>query len=480
MIFPGFAGPTYALASLAADAQRAINIYPEIVESGTGKAKLYYRATPGLAAWGTLPTAPVRGLWAGSGILYAVGGSKLYSVSSGGTPTLRGDVTDDATHSPVQFFPNSAGTELFIVSAGQAFVDTGTGPVSAPVPADDRVDAAFPAGQVGTASTAAQLDGFFIAAKFDSNRFFLSALNDATSWDALDFAQKEGYPDNIARVIADHEELWLMGDETLEAWRNEGAADFPFRRDPGAFIHQGCIARFSAVNLIDGPAWLAGDTRGRAVAVRAQGFQPVRCSTHAIEQAWATYSTVADAIGYTYTDGGHHFWVLTFPTANATWVFDLSTGMWHERAYGPSLDRHRGRCHAFCYEKHLVGDHTTGVIYRMEPGLYSDAGTDIRRVRTAPHLAEENVLIVHHRLQIEIDDMPGNHTAVTVDWSNNGGSTWSSAHTASTSSALPNKLRRLIWRRLGVARDRVYRVTFTQQYPLSVINAYLELSPGNA
>ena len=42
-------------------------------------------------------------------------------------------------------------------------------------------------------------------------------------------------------------------------------------------------------------------------------------------------SDISDARAFTYQKDGHHFYVLTFPTGNKTFVFDASTSLWHER-----------------------------------------------------------------------------------------------------------------------------------------------------
>lgn len=481
MKYPGFIGPTYQSRTLSLDAQRTVNLYPEIDETGNGKNVAALLGTPGLHVWGTLPATPVRGLWAGDNRLFAAGGTKLYEVNSSGTATEKGTIANDAGNTPVQMFPN--GTQLFVISAGTAYIHNGTSLVSAPVPADPAVDPSFPAGQVGTAATGAFIDGYYIASKQDSKKYFLSAINNGLTWDALDFASKEGYPDNILATFADHEELWLFGNETIEVWRNEGDPDFPFRPDPGGFIHQGLAARYTPARVDNGLCWLGGDAKGRPVAWRAQGFQPIRISTHATEKAWRSYSTISDAIGYSYVDDGHSFYVLTFPTGNATWCYDATTKLWHERAYlnAGTLERHRSRCHAYVFGKHLVGDHTSGVIYEMSPEFFDDNGSDMRRIRTAPHLSDEQIKQFHHRLQLDMEagvSVSGEETA-ELEWSDDGGQTWTSPRSAGIGAA-GAYTKRVIWRRLGDTRDRVYRVTITGQTKIALINAYLNLTGGNS
>lgn len=535
---PGFVGPSYTSQSLSIDAQRSINLYIETDESGFGKSKASLIGAPGLVTFGTCATTPVRGmLSAGAPLttgarLFAVGGSKLIEFSSGGAPTVRGDVGDDTAHTPAQMFPN--GTQLLIVSAGVAYIDNGssvapchfsgtTGTVNTTAVAHSVVtwvsgtvfnavdqgagesitingvvyviltytdtthvtlssNAGAQAGAVYflpvLARTGALIDGYFIVQKPNSKQINISAINDGTSWNPLDFAVKEGYPDNIGAILGDHQELWLMGESTIEPWSDTGNAAFPFVRDPGAVIPMGTAAPWSGCRFSDGVAWIGADTRGTAVAYLARGFVPQRVSTYAIETAWSAYSTIADAIGWAQEWQGHQFWWITFPTANATWVYDATEKMWHERGWwnGSSIDKHRARCHAHCYGKHLVGDHTTGVIYQMSAAAYDDIGTSIHAIRTAPHISDNDGWSFFKTFRLDME----NSGAVnpSLDWSVDGGFTFGTART--TVSGAAGVFARYDWRRLGRSRDRIFRITITAAVKRALVDAYIDLATGGA
>lgn len=54
------------------------------------------------------------------------------------------------------------------------------------------------------------LDAYgMIQQAYNSRYWNLSQLLDLTTFDPLDYAQKEGYPDSLAAILADHEEVWL-------------------------------------------------------------------------------------------------------------------------------------------------------------------------------------------------------------------------------------------------------------------------------
>jgi hypothetical protein len=70
----------------------------------------------------------------------------------------------------------------------------------------------------------------------------------------------------------------------------------------------------------------------KGIVYRANGYTAQRISTHAVEWQIQQYGNLSDAIAYTYQQDGHSFYVLIFPSANTTWVFDVATSLWHERA----------------------------------------------------------------------------------------------------------------------------------------------------
>jgi Phage stabilisation protein len=546
-----FIGGSHTAASVNQDAQRSYNLYPEKDESGTAKSKMMLVGTPGLVLKGTLPTSPIRGIFASGSAaanasrLFVVAGSKLYEIDQNAAivgGTNRGDVGDDAAHSPVQMYAN--GNQLFVVSAGKAYIDNGgaasgsncvaatynpmvyTGTVNTSGPyvfrqTGDKFSPAF-VGQTVTingspynvflvvsggdsmqlstsagitanvaysisisganvlGTTGGFLDGYYITNTPNTTQFQISGINNGLDWNPIDFGVKEGAPDYIVSVLVDHEELWLFGDNTTEVWRNTGAATFPLQRDPGAFIQQGCGAPFSCVSLNNGVAWIGADTLGRGAAWYAQGYQPVRISTHAIESIWAGYR-INDATAYVYEDSGHVFWVINFPTAGATWVYDATENLWHERGSlaGGSQGRHLANCHAYAFNAHYVGAFNSGKIYIMPSNAYDDDGATITRIRQAPHISAENNLEFHARFRLDAFN-PGGGTPLnpTLAWSDNGGAAFINQRTTNSQAAPGVQLARYDWRRLGKSRDRVYQITITAACKVVLVNAYVDLMPG--
>ena len=244
-----------------------------------------------------------------NGTLYVVSGTEVYSIDSAGTATDLGDITGSGAASM-----DDNGTELVIVSGGNGWVYNGS-TLSA------IADADFP-----TVTSVTFLDGYHIFSKDSSDQLIISASYDPTSYGALDFATAEADPDNLVRVLTDHQELWLFGENTTEIWYYSGAAAFPFERITGAFIERGCAAVNSVAKMDNSVFWLGDDL----IVYRAAEYTPQRISTHPIEGAIGTFANPAVAEGWTYIQDGHSFYVLTF--AEATFVYDAASGLCREHS----------------------------------------------------------------------------------------------------------------------------------------------------
>lgn len=467
-----FIGAAYTGRSDNVDAQRCVNLYLEADKDGKNPMALY--GTPGTELFAYLSAYPVRGMHVVANILYVVNGDKLNAVFTNGTFSLVGTLT--TTSGRVSMADN--GTQLIIVDGATGWIYTPSTGVFAQITA-----AGFPIADVVTF-----LDGYFIANKQGTDRFQISGLYDGSTWDALDIATAEGDPDNIVTLIADHRELWVFSDMSTEVYYNSGDADFPFARIQGAFIETGCAARWSVAKCDNSLFWLSHNKQGHGMVVRANGYAPQIISTRAIEYKISTYASIADAFGYSYVNEGHSFYVLTFPSANATWVYDAATNAWHERS-SRNADgvngRHLSDSYAFFAGHHIVGDYADGDVYKMKMDVYTD-GIDaypIRRVRAGQHISKDGRKLRIGRVQVDLEAGVGLVTGQGSDpqamlrWSDDGGHTWSAEHWASFGK-IGEYGQRAVWRRLGSSRDRIFEISISDPVKVVVQSMYADIDGG--
>lgn len=468
-----FATTCYQARSLPLSAQRCVNLFVETAPNDARAPVILY-GTPGLVSLGTVGNGPIRLLHEMGGILYCVSRDQLYSVNSSGVGTLLGTLAGPPlTDYALQGADN--GSQLVIVNTGTGRATVYDADTATLTPVNDSD---FP-----RASSVSYVDGYHVFTRPDTGQWFISDLLEATSYDALDFATAETYPDNLVRVFVDHREVWLFGAKSTEIWTNTGAALFPFQRLSGTVIERGCAASNSVAKLDNSIFWLADD----GVIYRASGYQPVRVSTHAIEFALDHYTTLSDAYAFSYTQEGHGFYVLTFPSQGVTWCFDVASGMWHEResrdSEGRSLGRWRVGSYAQAYNLHIAGDCLTNRLYQMDLDTGTENGVAIRRIAVSPPLHAQGDRMFMARLEIEADcgvgltSGQGVNPQLMLDWSDDGGRTWSNEHW-STLGRMGKYLRRCRWHRLGRFRERYLRITASDPVPIHILGAQAELDKG--
>lgn len=466
--FP-FLGGTFVGRSAAFDAQRSINLYIEPGESGTSRSPAMLIGTPGLLLWTALAGSRVRGEIAiNDTTSIIVVGVNVWKVTSTKTATLIGTVIDEG---PVVSMAYNGQIVMMVGGQNGYFID----PTANTTTQITDLDFAG-------ASNVYFVDGYFLFNKLTTGQFQITQLY-GSDIDGLDYATAEGSPDPIVSLIVDHREVWLLGTNSTEVWINVGNPDFPFQRIQGAFLEIGCAAQYSVAKMDNSIFWLARDERGVGTVQRAVGYSPSRVSNHAVEFAISSYSRIDDAVAYTYTQEGHSFYVLTFPTANATWVLDASTGLWHERAYRDpttaQLGRHRSNCQMSFAGLTLVGDYANGNIYSLDLNTYTDNGQPIERVRICPHIASGANYVFHHSLELLMQagvGLPigqGSDPKAMLSWSNDGGYSYGNELWASIGK-IGERRARVKWRRLGKARDRVYKVVISD--PIKVVFTGCELT----
>jgi hypothetical protein len=511
----GLVGGEDSTANPNQDRQTLINWYVEVAVSKSAKVPAALLGTPGLIglvsttgfsqssvwtadssqvtadSWSTadgayiatiwpqpssIKNVPVRGVWVLPGrtqalavignICYLVQITSLGSSITPGVLTLTKVGTLRTTAGPVCIRDNGLGGTAVLVDGPNGYYYTIASRAFTPI-----TDPAW----LGS-NTVAFVDGWWIFNEPGTQTFYTNAQPYSLAFNASYFANKDAFSDRLMGVIESKEELWLVGEETTEIWYDAGGQYFPFQRLVGTMLQVGCkswasIARFSA-DQQDGLIWFGRSDRGENIVVRTIGFAYEVVSTPAISNAIAEYTVTSDAIGYTYQEDGHEFYVLTFPTADRTWVFDATVPLefaWHQRlSYDPYADqyhRHRSNCYMNFAGMRIVGDYQNGTLYQMTRSSYTDAGWPILAKRRAPHVWDKGPRsrIFMASLQIDVAAGQGTPTGLgqmplmTFRNSKDGGATFGQKWPASMG-AIGQTSNRCMWRRLGFARDNVCEI----------------------
>ena len=498
-----FLSGAYTSRSRLLAAQACINLYPETVETQQGKEVGAFYGCPGLVGLADIDTGPWRGLHTVASNLIGVSGNGVYLMTGIYAATRVGQLASNV--GPVCMVDN--GFQVLITDGANAYgysLQSGTfAQIALPFVAGNPVVCAYQ-------------DGFFLLNESGTQKWWQSNLNDVFTWDALNFSSKDGQPDPIVAMIDNHREVWLFGSQTTEVWINGGLPGFSFQRLNGVFIQEGCAAAFSAAVAGTSVIWLSKSNEGQGVVMRATGYQAQRISTHAIEREIQSYGRIDDASAYTYQQEGHLFYVLTFPTADATWCFDVATNLWHQRASfeNGQFHRHRSNCCAAFQGRNVVGDFQTGELYAFDLDAYDDAGRQRKWVRSWQAFPSGQITLnktMLSRLQIYmqpsgvwdepirvlrddnnirqlqtpnylrkvsgVTDPDLSNPQIVLRVSQDGGLSWGAERFADIGREGQTQ-HRIIWRRLGSARDPIFEISSSDPVKNAMLGAFLEATPG--
>lgn len=463
MIELDIATGSYESDSLPLAAQRCINLFPNYPQADApALSERALFSTPGITLSDTAGGIN-RGSCLMGGIPYLVQGTSLCSLDSGLNLTVLGTITGTTRVSMA-----TNGTKLVIVVPGEtAYVyEAATGNLSSITDVDFILS-----------DTVVYKDGYFVFTASNGSVFFNSGLNDPENFSALDFGTAEINPDKIVAAHVNHNELFILGEETVELFQNIGGAGFPFQRIPGANIQKGCHAKHSVVEF-DNTFLFAGGGKDEKTAIwKVTGSSSaVKISTSAVDRVIQGYTKaqISTIFAHTYAQDGNFFAVFTFP--DRTFVYEATASahigrpVWHERQTGVTNAKWRVNSIITAYGKHIVGDNVDGRVGYLDKSVFTEYGNTIFRQKTTLPVPSDFWGDLELTMEAGVGDV--DDPEVRLDWSDDGGRTWGSELFRGFGK-VGEYFRRVIWRRLGdTPKYRVLRFTVTD--PVKVVMIKLE------
>lgn len=431
------------------NAQERLNLYIEI-QSDPEKSTLTMYPTPGLVSFVYFGATAIRGCFEARGVAYIAWSGTLYSLLNDGTTANLGTLS--TLSGRVDFAEN--GTQIMLVDGANGYIyNTST------LAFNKIVDADFPGGD-----TVTFFNGRFVVNKPNTGQFYISALYNGLSWDALDFATAESDPDNLVRVMADSGVLVLLGDKTIEFWGDSGAADFPYARIGGNAIEWGLAARWSLAKFMDSLIFLRRNRLGAVQVCVQQGGNCDPVSTPELDYVLSQYAAVSDATGFTYMVSGHPMYQINFPTANASWLYDGQSQSWSQLQYASS-GRHRAEMQFQLLNRSFVTDYQNGKVYRFTEDAYTDDGAVIVREFIGRHqpsgdLATFSTIWLEMEGGVGLQTGQGSNPQLMMQVSRDGGHEWG-PEVWRDIGAVGKYKARAVFNRIGRARDFLFKFRVT-------------------
>lgn len=510
MRVPFFSGGSYVSRSPIADPEDCVNFLVERMEMPGARNREVLYPTPGYTSFCTralnpgsgLTTAlesPIRGMFRADAVFSFVGGLTGWTFFVAGDQVYLlepGAVAGDAARlisrtgafaqpialssEPVSWaYSGSTGDQIALASGGTYYYADEAG--------GSWTWNAVPALVGATILRVGFWDSFMLALD-NASTLRISESFAGQTWDPLQIKARTNQPDPWVSFLLVHDQLFLFGTRTTDVFWNAGTSPFPFQPVDGVSIPQGIVAPWSVAELDNAPIWLGQNAAGAGILFRANGYTPERVSKFAFEQAISRYTTIADAEGESFMVDGHWFYVITFPTAKASWMYDASNGeivkvgYWNPRLGTYEASRLRG--HAYAGGVHYVGDRQSGTIYTMSSSVSTEMdGNGIRRMRRTPVLTSEGVRLFFRSLQVDLEaglglsSGQGSDPEVMLRWSDDGGKTWSNEHRLSAG-PLGQYQTRAMLDRLGSSRQRVFELATSDPIPFRLVDAYIDVEKG--
>jgi|SRR3990172_323993 len=435
-----------------------------------GKESFVLMQRPGLVNIETIDVGPHRGSLVHDGVMYVVSNSGVYSVNTSETITLIGSLNTFAGRVGM----SSNGTELIIVDGADGWIYDSLAVTYTQITDVDFVDA----------EQVVFFHGRFVVIKPSTGEFYISGLYDGTTWAALDYANAEVDPDDLIALIVSHEQLWLLGEVTTQAYLDTGNPLFPYESQPGGTIEWGIAAKWSVAKGDNTVIWLAKTSAGQANVVKATGFSPQVISSAALEEAMADYDILDDAYAFVMKPNERSlFYVLTFPSENVTWVYDFTTDLWHQwSSYG--VGRFNAATHCYFNNRHYIGSATDGALSRLDAGVYADNSDPLVRKATTQSYSENQNMVFWKNLEILFE--AGNGLAIgqgsdpqaMLRWSDDSGHTYGNSIWRSIGKIGEYGVR-AVWNKLGRSRNRVYELTMTDPVRSTVVGVFAEITSAS-
>jgi hypothetical protein len=452
-------------------AERLVNCYVEPCPTDS-PFKAMILGTAGLSVWKDLNIGfPVYGFEVMGENLYVVAGSNVYKIDSTKTVTNIGTMAV----SPARVMMTNNGTQVTILTeSGTAYYCT-----SSAASLTQIVD-----GDFNSSDSIATLDGYTVSTKKQGRTFQWSAINNTAVWAALDTQTVEADSSNIVRVAMINLELWFFKENIIEVYYDSARPGYIFDRKEGVFIQKGCAAKYSVASFDNSFYFLGNDK----IIYKTNGYQITPISTYPISQEIEKYLTVSDAFAFTYVLNGHKFYTITFPTADITWEYNITTSLWHERQSLNSKQNQgqwRANCSAFFAGINLFGDFETGIIYQASTDVFTENEAQILRKAISTTQFANYSRNTFDRFVLMMDtgiglvNGQGSDPQLMLRVSSDGGKTWGyeEQQPIGTQGTYQTEV---FWTSLGFGRTAIFEVTMSDPVKFAIVGAFLNSTLGES
>jgi hypothetical protein len=320
-------------------------------------------------------------------------------------------------------------------------------------------------------------DNYFIAIDSRTNAWRLSELGNGTSWPSgeQNVAALETKPDTGVAIVQFNRQLFVMGNNTAEIWHDVGNTRFPYQRDNSLSIDYGCISAATVASGFGLLVWLAANEKAGPTIVVSRGGEVEAISTDGIDFRLDKIEKPEDSSGFLFEEDGHIFYMITFKSDKASFVYDFDTKMFFTVTSHCLEEPHIAKSVVFFNNTHYFVSNIDAALYEMSTDITTVAVDDqahayprVRMTRNFRLPTAERFIIENLGVTIE----QGNSFDLQkVDMSISKDGSASFGHVQSkTLNKIGNRPNKLQWWRLGAANDAVFQFRFWSDDRFVIIN----------
>lgn len=452
-------------ASTAKDA-RIVNAFVE-----TEGEKKYVVKRPGLASFTITPAlgaSTPQGMYTfkGTNKLYPVVNNTLYEVTSGGASTNIGAVAAGL----YSFTETSGVPYLFLHNTTNAYNLTAAGAFTS------VTAVGFPTNQTPAlvlVPGAVYLDDT-VYVMTTTGRIYNSAVEDTTTWNALDYVTKSSEPDGGVAIAKHLSYLVAFGQWSGEFFYDAAnPVGSPLARDDTSKMEVGCANAQSVVQILTNQTvmWVGQSREGGRGVYWLLSKSPQKISTRAVDN-FLNADAMINVRAWSVAIAGHVLYILTLKDSGYTLVYDLHEKLWYHWTSdnGAAVESY------FTPEFYssLNGLNflqlPTGVLATFNDTTYQDLGVNINYRAVTPKLDNnDNKRKFWFSLEL-IGDM--SNSSVSIRHTNDDYQTWSTYRAVS----LANK--RPIIYALGEGRRKAFDVWSTANTAIRLEAIEAEIQEG--
>jgi len=318
------------------------------------------------------------------------------------------------------------------------------------------------------------IDGYLFLLKSGTADVYNSDLNNPQSWTAGNFLTAEMSPDTCVTISRLNNYMVVFGSNSIEYfWDAAEATGSPMRRNDTPFKNTGYLG--GAINFANRIYFVGNENESEPSVYMLEDFKINKVSNEAVTRYLSSLSTAYSGYKSSFISfNGHVFYLLN--AGSKTMVMELETKLWTRWDWQDSgngfLMLAAFNTKSSSSYKAIFALSGTGQLYKFSPTIYQDSGTNFTCTVITPTNEFDTLnRKFWHRLTVWADE-PSAASNLNISWSDDDYQTFNTPQAINLKQDIPCLYR------LGQARQRAFKFTYTDNHPMRLKQVEVDINIG--